>query len=100
LLRLERSNGRWRGAAVALLAGAVGLVAGGMGQPRHPAVPDARDESAMGYQYVTIGESIYRIDKFGQISYLNVGGGFRTAEGYVGWGRVRVDHSRQALDKP
>tara|TARA_R110000782_G_scaffold45706_10_gene101372 strand:- start:21220 stop:21564 length:345 start_codon:yes stop_codon:yes gene_type:complete len=90
--RLERSNSRWKLAAVALFAGGVGLVAGGLAQP------DAVDEPEFGY--ASVGETIYRIDQKGDIEYINVNTGFRSAEGYVSWGKVRLDRSRTLKDKP
>lgn len=90
--RLERSNSRWRLLAVALVAGGVGLVAGGLAQPESESEPE--------YGYASVGETIYRIDQKGDISYINVSSGFRTAEGYVAWGKIRLDRSRTLKDKP
>ncbi|MCC5822176.1 MAG: hypothetical protein LAT64_14075 [Phycisphaerales bacterium] len=98
LQRLEKSNARWRGLIIALLAGSLGVILGGMAQPRER--PDVLDQSHMGYQYVSVGDLIYRIDKFGEISYLNVGDGLRTANGYYGWGRLKVDPQRRLQDRP
>ncbi len=98
LRSLERANARWRGAAVALLAGGVGLLVGGMAQPRN--APPPQDQTQEGYQYVAVGESIYRIDKYGRISYLNVVGGLRSADGYYSWGRFKIDPERSLLDRP
>ena len=91
LARLERSNGRWRMAAVALAACGVGLAAGGLAQP---------DLEEPEYGYAAVGETIYRIDQKGDIEYINVNTGFRSAEGYVSWGKVRLDRSRTLKDKP
>lgn len=98
LYRLEKSNARWRGVTIALLAGALGVILGGLAQPQ--SAPDARDQTPMGYQYVSVNDSIYRIDRYGQISYLNVGDGLRSAEGYYGWGRLKVDPQRRLQDRP
>lgn len=101
LLRLEKTNARWRALAIAGLAGALGLLVGGMGQPQRN-VPG--DESAFGYQYVSVGDTIYRIDKFGAMSYITVGGAgsgaVRSANGYLSWGRVRFDRERPLPDRP
>jgi hypothetical protein len=101
LLRLEKSNARWRALAIAGLTGAMGLLVGGMVQPQRVA---ANDETAFGYHYVSVGDTIYRIDKFGAMSYLTVGGagsgGVRSANGYLAWGRVRIDRDRPLPDRP
>jgi hypothetical protein len=101
LHRLEKSNARWRAGALAGLAGVIGLLIGGMGQPQRPAV---QDQSHLGYQYVSVGDTIYRIDKFGEMSYISVGGtgttGVRSSNGYFTWGRVRFDKERAMSDRP
>lgn len=101
LHRLEITNARWRAGALAGLAGVLGLLIGGMGQPQRPA---AQDQSHQGYQYVSVGDTIYRIDKFGEMSYITVGGtgstGVRSSNGYFTWGRVRLDKERAMSDRP
>jgi hypothetical protein len=101
LHRLEKTNARWRAGAIAGLAGSLGLLIGGMGQPQR-AVPG--DQSHRGFQYVSVGDTIYRIDKFGDISYITVGGvgtgGVRSSNGYFNWGRVRIDEERTMSDRP
>jgi hypothetical protein len=103
LHRLERTNARWRAGALAGLAGVLGLLIGGMGQPQQRAAAKP-DESASGYQYVSVGDTIYRIDKFGDMSYITVGGvgtgGVRSSNGYFNWGRVRIDRERSLSDRP
>lgn len=101
LQRLEKTNARWRALAIAGLAGALGLLIGGMGQPQRT-VPG--DESAFGFQYVSVGDTIYRIDKFGAMSYITVSGtgssGVRSSNGFLTWGRVRLDRERPLPDRP
>lgn len=103
LQRLERTNARWRAVALAGLAGIMGLLIGGMGQPQQRAAAKP-DESLFGYQYVSVGDTIYRIDKFGDMSYITVGGvgtgGVRSSNGYFNWGRVRIDRERSLSDRP
>lgn len=101
LRHLEKSNARWRLAAAAGMAGVIGLLVGGMGQVSR--VGQA-DQSQSGYQYVSVGDMIYRIDKFGEISYLSLGGtagsGVRSSRGYFNWGTVRIDQDRALSDRP
>jgi hypothetical protein len=92
LARLQTSANRWRTLAVALAAGGIGLLAGGMAQPR-PAGPTE-------YEYVSTGDTIYRIDKFGQMEYINVTSGLRTSQGYIAWGKVDIDASRNLDNRP
>lgn len=92
LARLQTSAARWRTLAIALAAGGVGLLAGGMAQP-HIAGPTE-------YDYVSTGDTIYRIDKHGQMEYINVTSGLRTSRGYIAWGKVDIDASRNLDNRP
>lgn len=93
LHRLEKTNARWRAGAIAGLAGSIGLLIGGMGQPQQTG-------EQRPYGYVAIGDTIYSIDQRGNIGYINLGGAPRTAEGYFSWGRVKIDRARELIDRP
>ncbi|MFK7885123.1 MAG: hypothetical protein AB8F26_13180 [Phycisphaerales bacterium] len=90
LIKLERSNARWRAAALAGLAGAIGLVVGGMGQPN----------SRTDYDYVATNDSIFRIDGAGNIETIKIDNGRRSPDGYYDWGQVRIDRSRPNPPRP
>ena len=92
LRRLERSNTRWRMLAVALGAGGIGLVAGGMAQPRELQADD--------YRYVATDDTIYRIDPQGRFEYIKFENGVRSTLGYFDWGRVRIDPERRYSPRP
>ncbi len=83
--RLERSNTRWKTLAIAGLAGAGGLLAGGMN--RQPAQQSAFDN----YRYVATDDTIYRIDRSGRFEYIKFENGQRTPQGYFNWGPTRID---------
>lgn len=94
LERLERSNARWRAAMLALVAALGGLAVGGMGgQPGATGVTG-------GYEYVATDNTIYRIDGVGRIDYIRLEDGVKSAEGYFGWGPVRIDPARSYSPKP
>lgn len=90
LSRLERSNARWRAAAIAALAGGIGLLIGGAGQPR----------AGQGYQYMATDDTIYRVTQDGRFEYIKFENGFRSPDGYFNWGQVRIDNNRRYTTKP
>lgn len=83
--RLERSNARWKALAIAGIAGAIGLIVGGMAnQPsRQPAFDN--------YRYIATDDTIYRIDRNGVFEYIKFENGQRTPEGYFNWGQTKID---------
>jgi hypothetical protein len=88
--RPDRSQAGWKLAAIGFGAGLAGLLVGGMSTQ-----PSAHD-----YSYVATGDTIYRIDRAGRIEYLRVENGVRSADGYFGWGEVRIDPARRYSPKP
>lgn len=90
LARLERSNARWRGLAIAGVAGVVGILIGGAGHSR-----DSDD-----FEYVATDNTIYRVDERGRFEYIRFEDGFRSPEGYFNWGEIRIDGSRRYSTKP
>ena len=91
LRRLERTNARWRAAAIAGLAGAIGVLIGGMGnQPLAPS----------DYQYMTTDDTIYRMDRAGNFEYIKFENGRRSANGYFTWGPVQIDKAYKNLPRP
>ena len=51
-------------------------------------------------ELVATEDTIYRISPNGAISYLKIDGGRRSANGYFGWGRVRIDGTYKLPDRP
>ena len=92
---LERSNNRWRLAAIGASALLAGFFIGGMGQPAKPAEYTPKDVVGV----AGTDEQIFRIHRDGSITYIKVQNGQRTANGLFDWGDVLIDHKYTNIDK-
>ncbi len=97
LAALERSNSRWRLAAISSIALFAGLLIGGMGT--NNSQPDASDPKAV-VGFAGTAEQVFRLHEDGSMTYLRIPKGERSADGYFNWGDIKIDKSRKSQTLP
>ncbi|PCI08514.1 hypothetical protein COB72_08090 [bacterium] len=100
LASLERSSNRWRLAAVGSITLLAGLLIGGMGTNSTLDAQPQKDDPKAIIDYVGTSDTIYRIHNDGSITYLKIPKGERTAQGYFGWGNIKIDKNYKSRDLP